>query len=82
MIVNPEQHKSFIHCILIFFSVPHISTYDVFVTEGVDDVASLIFNRTGGDLTIRTRILARTVAVSGEQFPYTHIHIVTSVLAY
>ena len=42
-------------------------------------MASLVFNRTGGDLTVRTRILARTVAVSGELFPYTHVHIVTSV---
>lgn len=50
-----------------FFLVPHISTYDVFVTEGQDDVAHVIFNRTGGNLAIRSRIAASTVQTAGIQ---------------
>ena len=59
-----------------FFSsnllVPHISTYDVFVTEGPGVVANVIFNRTGGDLIIRSRIEASTVQTTGTQNYYWH----------
>ncbi len=56
-------HVNRVHIVIL--SVPHISTYDVLVTEGVDDFARILFNRTGGNLEIRTRIIAFTMQNAG-----------------
>ena len=44
---------------LIFLVVPHITVYDRVVSEGVGTV-TVQFNRTGGDLTVGSSILAST----------------------
>ena len=48
-------------------SVPHISTYDVTVVEGRDAFARIEYNRTGGNLAIRSRIFSDTVQSAGMQ---------------
>ena len=53
------------HVIHLFSAVPRISTYDVTVIEGIDDFATIIFNRTGGNLDFRSRIFASTVETTG-----------------
>ena len=80
---HPCSYSSVISCnhtmeyiAYLFFSlyvlVPHISTYDVFVTEGPGIVARVVFNRTGGDLEIRSRIVAGTMQTTGTQNYYWH----------
>ena len=46
--------------------VPRVTVYDVTVREGNSDITvNVKFNRTGGDLSTRTRIFADTVQVDG-----------------
>ena len=44
--------------------MPHISIYDITVSEA-DGFAAVVFNRTGGDLTVPSHIFASTVNTSG-----------------